>query len=489
MLTLLVLGSVGTVAATVLGNGNIFVAVAPIALMTAAACVWFLPIRLSMFALIFVGLAIDSSNEGPWNSPLGYVGMLLHVNLSKAIPGSGIPLPGEALALAVLLVIHAHRRMAGIRTDSHDRPPTARVMLQGLGVSLLAILGLCLLGLKNGGDMKMAKVQVQAYVLVLIFAYLCAISMRGLRDYRIIGGLIIATACIKAVIALYVAHIIVPTTSEYATAHGDSLLFACATVLLIVRLAEVPTRRSLAVCALLLPLLGAGMVANDRRLVWVQVLLAMLTYWLMSHRSPFKRLFVRGFLLALPVLLVYVAVGWSSQSKIFAPVQTLRSVGDSEVDASTLYRDLENYNLFATMRYNVLAGSGFGHPFVEEVKLPDISFFEEYRFMPHNSVLGLWAFCGPTGFTGITAALLVAVFLAARSYQGATVPDQRVAAVMTIAMIVIYMVHCWGDIGFSERRSVYLVGPALAMAGQLALSTGGWRIRPAKPRSVVTVQR
>jgi O-antigen ligase len=100
--------------------------------------------------------------------------------------------------------------------------------------------------------------------------------------------------------------------------------------------------------------------------------------------------------------------------------------------------------------------------------------------MPHNSILGLWAFCGPFGFTGLMLVLVVGVYFASRSYQQARDPDQRVAAFMAIAMVLIYLVHCWGDIGFSERRSIFLVGPALAIAGQLAMSTGAWRGRTAR---------
>jgi O-antigen ligase len=229
---------------------------------------------------------------------------------------------------------------------------------------------------------------------------------------------------------------------------------------------------------LLLPLIAAGMVANDRRLVWVQVLLALGAFILMSRRTRFKQFVLRCFLLSLPLMAAYVAIGWNAQSELFSPIKTFRSVGDSEVDASTLYRDLENYNLLRTLRYNIILGSGFGHPFAEEVPLPDISFFHEYRYMPHNSILGLWAFCGPFGFTGLSAVFAVAMFLAARSYRMAQVPDERVAAFMVIGTIVIYLIHCWGDIGFSERRSYVLVGPVIAIAGQLALSTGAWRLRP-----------
>ena len=41
---------------------------------------------------------------------------------------------------------------------------------------------------------------------------------------------------------------------------------------------------------------------------------------------------------------------------------------------------------------NPLVGSGFGHPFIERVKLPDVTAsYELEPYVPHNSVIGLWA--------------------------------------------------------------------------------------------------
>jgi O-antigen ligase len=129
-----------------------------------------------------------------------------------------------------------------------------------------------------------------------------------------------------------------------------------------------------------------------------------------------------------------------------------------------------------------MTGTGLGQPFNEVVTLPSISFFKEYRFMPHNSILGLWAFTGVIGFTGISLALIVAVFLAGRSYRLARSPDERTAAFMVLGVAGIYLVHCWGDIGFSERRAILLLGPMLGIAGQLATATGAWATttRPVK---------
>jgi len=60
------------------------------------------------------------------------------------------------------------------------------------------------------------------------------------------------------------------------------------------------------------------------------------------------------------------------------------------VDASTRWRDWENYDLVVTFKQNPLFGSGFGHPYVEAIKLPDITkSYELEPYIPHNSVLGL----------------------------------------------------------------------------------------------------
>jgi hypothetical protein len=421
------------------------------------------------------------TGEGPYNSIFAPIGALLASNLNKSIPLGFLVVPGVVVIFAYLLVIHIHRRIRGVRIDSINRAAFPRVSLQSFAISLLAVIALCAYGFKRGGDLQMAKLQVQTFLLVLLVAYLSAVSLRGTRDYRLLGGLILTAACSKAIYAILIVAAVPPPPNAphgrlaYATTHGDSMLFATATVMLIVAFAERPVRRNAWLCAALLPLLMWGMVANNRRLVWVEVAAGLMTYWLVSRRSQLKRIAVRGLLLAIPLIVVYVAVGWNSQAKIFAPVQTFRSVGDGEVDASTLYRDLENYNLLATVKLVPFAGTGFGHPFAEPVILPSIEeYFKEYQYLPHNSLLGLWAFCGPAGFTGLWAALVVGTFFAARSYQHARVPDERIAAFFSLAVIVIYLIQCWGDIGFSERKSIFLVGPALAVAGQLAMITGAW---------------
>jgi hypothetical protein len=184
-----------------------------------------------------------------------------------------------------------------------------------------------------------------------------------------------------------------------------------------------------------------------------------------------------------PVILAYVLAGWWLPSRVFGPVHFIRSLvvetrTDGSLDRSTLYRDAENYNLVYTFRSNPLLGTGFGHPFGQAAQLDDISgSFKEFAYLPHNSVLGLWAFTGAAGFTGIFAPLVIALFLAARAHACAVAPAHAIAATSSMACIGAYVLHMWGDIGFTEAHSIFLVGLAVAVAGQ-----SGHRRRSLKAR-------
>ena len=306
-----------------------------------------------------------------------------------------------------------------------------------------------------------------------MMGYLFSVSLRGVRDYRMLGSVILAAAFSKSLIALWVKHSITISMADpaYATTHGDSILFAGAAAIVIARFAEHPTRRNALLAMGMFPILVGAMVANNRRIAWVEIVASLAVVYVLGRRTRIKQVLTVA---AVPLALAYVAVGWNSTSSVFAPVRSLRTVGDADIDSSTLFRDLENFNLLATLKIRPIIGTGFGHEFDEPVTTPDLPSFREYRYMPHNSVLGLWGFTGWLGFTGLFASLVAAVFWAARSYRFAQLSDERAASLAVICISLIYLIQCWGDIGFSERNGVFLLGSALGVASRLAVSTGAW---------------
>nr|WP_228530711.1 MULTISPECIES: O-antigen ligase family protein [Myxococcaceae] len=227
------------------------------------------------------------------------------------------------------------------------------------------------------------------------------------------------------------------------------------------------------------------MFVNNRRIVYVEIVLALATLYFLLPWNAVKRLATRAVLLMVPLVPLYLAVGWNSSAGIFKPAQTVKSIVSADADRSTATREIENYNLYITLKQNPLIGTGLGHEYVEQSRADDISqFFPQYRFIPHNSLLGLWAFGGLVGFTCVWAPLLVAVFLAVRSYRFAHRPGDRTAALTIIAAIFAFVCQAYGDMGLQSWPGVFLAAAAVSVAGKLAVAVGAWperRVRAAPP--------
>jgi hypothetical protein len=483
----IVVTATATVLLAVATDGSLVAALAPVLALTALWLVAVLPIRYTLLVVTFLGLSLDKPGDsaGMWRSPLAPLGGLLIQNLNKTVNVAALSFSLLQLLLLGLLLLRFYRwalQMPGYERDGVWASPP---MLTSLLVSLGTAVALTAYGIARGGDPQMCKIQLQVFLPLLAVAYLMGVSLRR-TDYRALAIVVVASACIKALMALWI-RMTLPVQfgsgrgqMEYATTHGDSMLFAVAAALLLAIYFEKPIRRHAQLLMCVAPILFAGMWANNRRLVWAQFGVACAILLSMNLRSRVTRTLVRGTVYLLPVIVLYCVAGWHSGSKIFAPVQTIRSMTDSDMDRSTFYRDSENYNLVYTYQPNSILGTGFGHPFELAVPLDDISSnFREWRYLPHNSILGLWAFTGMVGFTGLFWAPVCGLLLAARSYRMTRSPDERIAASIAMGSIAVYFLHCWGDIGFTEPKSIFLVGAAIAIAGQLAITSGAWWVRAA----------
>ncbi len=100
---------------------------------------------------------------------------------------------------------------------------------------------------------------------------------------------------------------------------------------------------------------------------------------------------------------MYLGIFWNNDSLVGMPARGVRtalvaSAGTRDYN-SNLYRLIENVNTTYTIRHNLLLGVGFGNKFQILVRMPDISIFEWWEYITHNSILWLWI------TTGIRASL------------------------------------------------------------------------------------
>ncbi|MFL5246762.1 MAG: O-antigen ligase family protein [Myxococcales bacterium] len=479
-----------TLAAIILAGGDIAAAIAPVGICAVLCLLWTAPLRVALLLLAFFAPVLDGPRlaGGKVTPPTFALGNLLLENLNKTVGISALSFTGLDCLTAFLILVAVLRRATGSRVDREGQIETAWPLAVAGMISLAGTGFEWAYGVSRGGSTQDSLWQVQkiAYVPILFFLFQAAV--RGPSDSkRLLRGIVWA-ALIRAGAAVYIAATFpVPPGGELAvaTTHADSVVFASAFAIVLASLWEGEVPGHSVRSWLALAVLAAGMAANNRRLVWVEVIGIVVTYALLSRRTRFQRNLIRALILMLPLLVPYVAVGWHSDAGIFKPVRVIRSITDSDSDGSTKWRDFENWNLVYTVADHPLLGSGFGHEYVERWKLPDISgSYKQYRYMPHNSVLGLWASVGVVGFCLIWTQVVAGVFLAARCYRFAHTPAHKALALAALGIIVAYVNQCYGDIGINAWAGVFMLVPALVSVGKLAVVTGAW---PARRRRTIAV--
>jgi len=479
-----------TVVAALVDDGTLGLLVGLIVFVLAIYCMFRVPLRYTLFTLTFLVLSLPNRGEGQptkWPPPFTMVGAVLfnHLNtIDRSLPVIGsIPLSGLDLTVLALVLVNALRRSSGSKLDSAGRIATPKPLVQLAQLAIAAGLFTWFSGLVRGGDFGMSLWQVGGVIYLPAIFLLWHVALRGPRDHSILLRILLAAAVYKCLLATYVVHTIVMPADEftgstkpaYGTSHSDSMLFALAFVVILAAFVEGAPKRMKWFGALLLPILFIGTHSNNRRLAWVQVALVFITVYLVSRETPLKRKFRRFLLLLVPVIAIYLMAGWDSQyGSLFKPARIMRSVVDAKSDGSSRWREWENVNLIATFRHNAIFGSGFGHPFEEVIVLPTVEHPLE-RYAPHNSLLGVWSFGGLVGYAGLTLLWMGGVFFAMRSYYRSPDREHRIAALVSFAAVLIYMLQAWGDLGLGTPTGIFLVAPALAAAGKLATANGEWK--------------
>lgn len=486
--------AVSTLALIIIGNGNPLFAVVPLFGLLFLLMLSKMPLRWPVLTMVFCGITLENPGdvpaEGYWKSPLYPLGALLMAQLKQTIPVGALVITGIDVLLILLTGLMIHRRITNSTIDKTVTSSTPRPLVLAAWTCLAGVALIWGWGLATGGSFRYSLWQVQRIIyLPLMFLFLQAI-VPGAKAATIGAKMLLTAAAIKSCVAIYV-HANFPKAS-FATTHPDSMLFASAMALLVVMLFEKPCKASFWRFMGLAPLIIWGMVANNRRLVWVELTLSIIFMTALTRMTPLKRKIVRGFAIIAPLIPIYLAAGWNHPTGAFAPVRTVRSVIDSKSDGSTEWRDLENYNLFSTIKDHPVIGTGFGHPYEMVIQLPDVSsVYELEPYCPHNSVLGMWAYTGLIGFSCMWTITGIGIYFAGRIVRAATDPDDRIAALGCIAVFVIYMFHCYGDMGLGTWMSVFLVSFALTVVAKMSTRLGIWPNSsavpvPAAPNGVVS---
>ncbi len=474
--------------AALIDNGAIGWIVGPICLLLCWFAIFRAPLKSTMLTLMFFALVLENPSENPgaqqWSSFFARPAAMMLAHLKSVIGGwmffSGMDL--MLLAAIAVVVLRGRAARGGIATP--------KPMIRVAQLTYLAIAISWFLGRWRGGDNTYAVWQIDRVMYLPAIFLLCQAAFTGPKDYLPVGKVVLAAGVLRSLQAIYVRATIPETLNEltgetslpYATTHNDSMLFAVATVILVALVLERVGKKATRLTLWLGPILMGGMLANNRRMVWVEIILVMATLYLMTEMSPLKRKINKIMLIVAPIVLVYIIVGWGSQGGVFKPVQVIRSAVDSSSDTSTAWRDLENFNLIFTLRQFPIAGLGYGHGFWEMWPMPAVDYSLE-RYVPHNSILGLLCYGGWLGYMLITALWVAGIFFGIRSYHNTKVPLERAASLASFGSILVYYLQCFGDMGLGSWTGVFLVGPSIAIACKLTVKNDAWQLAAPERRA------
>lgn len=225
---------------------------------------------------------------------------------------------------------------------------------------------------------------------------------------------------------------------------------------------------------LLLPLFSAvalvPYIAGQRRAAFITLgialaLLLVLLFW--ANRRLFWVLAPAAAFAAVAYLVIF----WNSNSALGLAAQAVRSVisnrvADTNDWASNFYRILENTNISFTIHQAPLQGIGFGNPFYTRVVMPDISFFEWWQYITHNSILWIWMKTGIGGFIAMLTLIGMAVTTGVRSWW--RMPDGDLKAIATVAVlyVIMHFTYAYVDMSWDTTSMVYM-GSLMGVASTL----------------------
>ncbi|MET0147158.1 MAG: O-antigen ligase family protein [Ilumatobacteraceae bacterium] len=323
-------------------------------------------------------------------------------------------------------------------------------------------------GRASGGDSRVAIFEFRSMLYILVTYVLITNLITTRRQYRRLVWVSVVAISIQSVFSLQYYR----TLPELERATLESL-------------GEHPS--SVQMDALFIFLLGLWLFKGRRWARWTMLLLAVpvtYAYMLAQRRAAMVALFAgiivlvvvlyhrrrKAFWFFTPTVAVlgigFIGATWNASGGLglaSTAVKTVLFPGQlAESDAgSDMYRQIETFDLWATIRASPFTGLGFGQKFHAPIGLPDLSFFEFYEYIPHNSVLWIWVKMGVFGFVTMLYLMARAVQLGIRSALNIRSEEQAVTVLVGLTYVIMFIVFAYVDIAWGSRSTVFL---ALAFA-------------------------
>lgn len=326
-------------------------------------------------------------------------------------------------------------------------------------------------GLSRGGNLVIALWEARSIYYMLSLLVLVSNLIQTRSQVNILFWVIVSALFLKGLTGVsYIATELQWDISgvERIAEHSMSIqfnLFFVLTIAAWVYRDSLPRRLLL---PLMLPPILLSFFANHRRASFLTLGVAALLILLLLYRER-RRLFWALAPAGTLSFLVYMVAFWNNNSALGIMARSVRSVIGRPTlrdAASNIYRDIENANIMFTIKQVPLQGVGFGQQFFIVYQMPDISSFEWWQYITHNSIMWVWMKTGVGGFYAML--LLVGLALALGGRMILTIPrgPMRAYALVATLYLLMHFLYAYADMSW-DTRSMVLVGTMLGLLNSL----------------------
>lgn len=329
--------------------------------------------------------------------------------------------------------------------------------------TLFVVLGL-MYGIGTGGDLRAAIWEVRPFFYLPIIYILTTNLCRTTKHYRQLYWT--AMVAITGHAILSIVYYLGLTEAERSEL--ESLIEHAAAIhlnaLLMLMLMSLLFKGCTAGMRILLILMSAPCIfiwlVSQRRAAVVALAVGFILM-IVTLRWRQRRTFRKFAPIAAIVLVGYLGAFWNAQGSLGFPAQAVKTViapnSVSQEDRnSDLYRMIENFDINYTIRQSPILGLGFGQKFLRPIPLPDISFFEFYEYIPHNSILWVWIKTGFGGFVALLYLFSRSLMIGSNSIRKITNGRDAAFLTMGVMYVAMYALFAFVDIAWDARSTVFL---------------------------------
>ena len=371
---------------------------------------------------------------------------------TQVIPS--FPTPFEITSYSLCFWVMLNTTGRGVEHRAIVSPYFRAMVTIGAGF-LAAAIASTFFGLATGGQGRVAVWQLRAFPVIFMWMMIGFVSCRSLKDAERFLDVFTAGTVIKAVENVYILFDghggSVDPKLEYLSSHIGSFFMGIAMVRL-TTLLWLDRRRALRpVFIASLALLAWIWIVNDRRVSFLGIgFTAIFSLPLLKRYITSRHVRIIGLGMVMAGALAVV----TSDSS-----HSITSILVKDAKAEPDYRDIENYNLFASIADHPITGQGYGIAFEQRIKLPDIFHLGELlTWIPHNNLLMIWNNGGPIGVAALGVVVAFCIAVTSRLLVIGQTPAMKAFAFVAFATFVQWTLFIWADMAFAWTPSEMIPG-------------------------------